>query len=274
MSLVGDIIIERWVPYGAASKRKTIVQRAAAAQAYAAPRNVIIQYEQPQVRIVRQFQRLGVTAENPQAYLARYGATLLDAQVLLQQARAAGVVEDIVRRHIFSMILFFINNNFFSSLHQLLLQVASVHHHSAKKHPLVLVVVLLVLNSLVSLAETSVVLHHHTQQAASKAHKPVELVGIFFHSLISYTDCFFCVKGGFGVDAGLAGGAGLIAGGGAGFGGAGFGGSSYESSSFSSGTGGAAGGFDVSGAAFNAADANKDGVLSSGEFNNFVQGGL
>lgn len=80
---------------------------------------------------------------------------------------------------------------------------------------------------------------------------------------------FVSIKGGFGLDAGLAGGAGLIAGGGAGFGG-----SSFESSSFSSSSGGAAGGFDAAGAAFNAADTNKDGVLSAGEFSNFVQGGL
>jgi hypothetical protein len=79
------------------SKRKTIVQRAEAAQAYEKPRNVIIQYEAPQVRVVRQFQRLGVTPENPQAYVQRYGASLIDAQTLIQQARAAGVVEDIVR---------------------------------------------------------------------------------------------------------------------------------------------------------------------------------
>jgi len=90
-----DIIIERWVPYGAMQKRRTIVQRAAAAVQYAAPRNVIIQYEAPQVRIVRQFQRLGVTAENPQAYIARYGAQLRDSVTLVQEARQAGVVEDI-----------------------------------------------------------------------------------------------------------------------------------------------------------------------------------
>lgn len=59
---------------------------------------MIIQYEAAQVRIVRQFQRLGVTQANPQAYLQQYGASLLDAQTLVQQARAAGVVEDIVRR--------------------------------------------------------------------------------------------------------------------------------------------------------------------------------
>jgi hypothetical protein len=95
--LIGDIIIERWIPYGAMSKRKTIVQRAAAAKPYPKPRNVIIQYEAPQVRVVRQFQRLGVTPENPQAYVQRYGASLFDAQTLVQQARAAGVIEDIVR---------------------------------------------------------------------------------------------------------------------------------------------------------------------------------
>ncbi|CAF0737672.1 unnamed protein product [Adineta steineri] len=90
-----DIIIERWVPYGAAAKRRTIVQRAAAAQQYQQPRNVVIQYESAQARVVRQFQRLGVQPENPQAYVQRYGAQLLDSVTLVQQARAAGVVEDI-----------------------------------------------------------------------------------------------------------------------------------------------------------------------------------
>jgi len=73
------------------------VQRAAAATGYPKPRNIIIQYEPIQVRIIRQFQRLGVTQENPQVYNQRYGVLLLDAQTLIQQARAAGVIEDIVR---------------------------------------------------------------------------------------------------------------------------------------------------------------------------------
>ena len=94
---LGDIVIERWVPYGAQAKRRTIVQRAGAAAQYARPRNVIIQYESAQVRIVRQFQRLGVVQANPQAYLQQYGAQVLEASALVQQARSAGVVEDIVR---------------------------------------------------------------------------------------------------------------------------------------------------------------------------------
>lgn len=46
--------------------------------------------------MIRQFQRLGVTQQNPEAYVARYGVTLLDSATLVQQARTAGVVEDIV----------------------------------------------------------------------------------------------------------------------------------------------------------------------------------
>jgi hypothetical protein len=62
---------------------------------YARPRNVIVQYEPSQARIVRQFQRLGVAAASPAAYVQTYGGTLLDAGTLVQQARSAGVVEDI-----------------------------------------------------------------------------------------------------------------------------------------------------------------------------------
>jgi hypothetical protein len=90
-----DIVIERWVPYGPQPRRRTLVQRAGAAVQYARPRNIIIQYEQAPVRIVRQFQRLGVVQYNPATYVQQYGAQLLDAATLVQQARSAGVVEDI-----------------------------------------------------------------------------------------------------------------------------------------------------------------------------------
>ena len=144
-------------------------------------------------------------------------------------------------------------------MHPLVLAVDSV----------VLAVVSVVLNSLVLLAENSVVLHHHIHHLAMMLHKPVvHLVRVRFHPPILNT-CFFHLKGGYSVESGLAGGAGLVGGGGAGFGG-----SSYESSSYSSSSGGVGGGVDVASSAFNAADTNKDGVLSSGEFNNFVQGGL
>jgi hypothetical protein len=81
---------------------------------------------------------LGVTQENPQAYVQQYGAQLLDAQTLIQQARAAGVVEDIVSKIRVQLALSMI---FLFSHHPLVpLQSVLVHHHSAKKHPTVLVV--------------------------------------------------------------------------------------------------------------------------------------
>ena len=125
------------------------MQKAAAAQAYAAPRNVIIQYEQAQVRIVRNFQKLGVTLENPQAYVARYGAQLLDAAVLLQQARAAGVVEDLVSTNTYFYHSTFVYNNFLfiSRAHQLLAELMLAQPHSAKMHHSALVVSLVVLLS-------------------------------------------------------------------------------------------------------------------------------
>lgn len=53
-------------------------------------------YEPPKAQIVRRFQNLGVERVNPSEYIARYGAQLEDAQTLVQQARQAGVVEDLV----------------------------------------------------------------------------------------------------------------------------------------------------------------------------------
>ncbi|CAF0824193.1 unnamed protein product [Adineta ricciae] len=90
-----DIIIERWIPYGPFAKRRTVVQRAPPPIPYPQPRNIIVVYDDVQTRVVRRFERLGVIREDPQAYVARYGASLLDASQLIQQARNAGVVEDL-----------------------------------------------------------------------------------------------------------------------------------------------------------------------------------
>lgn len=123
---IGDIIIERWIPYNVLANRKTIVQRAEEPKPYPKPRNVIIQYEAPQVRIVRQFQRLGVTPENPQEYVQRYGTSLYDSQTLVQQARAAGVIEDIVSHQHFVFVPYSCSLDF--SRHQRILLVLEEHH--------------------------------------------------------------------------------------------------------------------------------------------------
>jgi len=232
-----DIIIERWVPYGAAAKRKTIVQRAAAAKGYTAPRNVIIQYEPVQVRVVRQFQRLGVTQENPTVYLQRWGVQLLDAQTLVQQARTAGVVEDIsppaVAASSFSSSSFGQESSFgaggaggaeFAGAAGGEFGGASSSFSSGS-------------------FEGAQVGGGFAGGAGLEAGFGGEAGGSFGSS--SFESSSFSSG---------AGGAGLV-------GGAGFGGASGA-------------GFDVAGASFSSADTNKDGRLDAAEFNKFVQGGL
>ena len=94
---LGNILIERWIPYGPPPERQTIVQRAAPAIKYPEPHNQIVVYETVEAQIVRRFEKLGVEKENPAGYVARYGDSLLDTATLLQQARHAGVYEDLVK---------------------------------------------------------------------------------------------------------------------------------------------------------------------------------
>ncbi|CAF5151439.1 unnamed protein product, partial [Rotaria sp. Silwood1] len=262
-----DIIIERWIPYGPAPKRQTVVQRAASARGYPAPRNVIIQYEQAPVRVVRQFVRLGVTQESPALYVQRYGAALLDAQSLLAQARAAGVVEDISPPA--GAVVGYTASSFGSDASLL----AGGGAGGAE--------FVNVAGGDLGGASSSFSSSTFESSAAGG------LGGLVGGGLeATYVG---------GAGAGLAGGAGLGVAGGLGGGYS----SSYESS-YLSGAGGAEGygvglgvggvglgvggaglgvggtgaGFDAAAASFNSADINKDGRLDAGEFQKFVQGGL
>jgi len=90
-----DIILERWIQYGQQAKQQVIRRPAPCGPFPIPPRNLVIQYQPVQARVVRQFQSLGVTQADPQAYRQQYGGSLLDSATFVQQARAAGVVEDI-----------------------------------------------------------------------------------------------------------------------------------------------------------------------------------
>ncbi|CAF2867258.1 unnamed protein product [Rotaria sp. Silwood2] len=90
-----DIIIERWIPYGRQPERRTIVEHASPAIDYPRPTHIVLVYDSVPTRIYRRFEKRGVTQENPDAYVARYGSSLLDPATLVQEARRAGVIEDI-----------------------------------------------------------------------------------------------------------------------------------------------------------------------------------
>jgi hypothetical protein len=103
MYCTGDIILERWLPYKPRSPSRTVRISAAPGPLPSPPRNKIIQYQPLEARVVRQFQCFGVIQADPQAYIREHGRSLLDSHTLLHEARAHGVVEDIV-----SFVLFYL----------------------------------------------------------------------------------------------------------------------------------------------------------------------
>jgi hypothetical protein len=90
-----DIILERWLPYEPRLPLRTVRIPVTSGPLPDPPHNRIIEYQPLQVNVVREFQRLGVTRADPQAYIQQHGGSLLDSATFLQQVRAAGVVEDI-----------------------------------------------------------------------------------------------------------------------------------------------------------------------------------
>lgn len=94
--ILGDILIERWMPYGPQPERRTIIQRAPSPIRYPEPTHTIIEYDNIQPHIVRKFERLGVEDMNPSEYRSLYETPLLNSSALLQQARNLGVTEDLV----------------------------------------------------------------------------------------------------------------------------------------------------------------------------------
>ena len=71
-----NVIIERWLPYGEV-KRRVIFNKSTDSDAIIAnPRNVIVQWEAPEVKIRKEVKYLGVIKADPVEYVQRYGAEL------------------------------------------------------------------------------------------------------------------------------------------------------------------------------------------------------
>ena len=75
-----DIIVEKWLPYRP-QKRRVVYQRSATAQSIV-PRNLIIEWEAPDVEVVKQCKDLGVVDADPEDYMRRYGGSLLQRHEL------------------------------------------------------------------------------------------------------------------------------------------------------------------------------------------------
>lgn len=76
-----SIIVERWLPYKQ-QKRRVVYQKAPPVQAPAPQKNLIIQWEGTQARVVKEFRNLGIIKADPGTYVQQYGAQLRPTQGL------------------------------------------------------------------------------------------------------------------------------------------------------------------------------------------------
>lgn len=77
-----NIIIERWLPYNEVKRRVIFNRSTVPDPVVAKPRNVIVQWEAPQVSIRKEIKYLGVIRANPAEYVQKYGASLKKANQL------------------------------------------------------------------------------------------------------------------------------------------------------------------------------------------------
>lgn len=76
-----SIIVERWLPYKQ-QKRRVIYQKAPPVQPPAPQKNLIIQWEGTQARVVKEFRNLGIIKADPGTYVQQYGSQLRPTQGL------------------------------------------------------------------------------------------------------------------------------------------------------------------------------------------------
>ncbi|CAF4234939.1 unnamed protein product [Rotaria magnacalcarata] len=76
-----SIIVERWLPYKQ-QKRRVVYQKAPPVQPPAPQKNLIIQWEGTQARVVKEFRNLGIIKADPNTYVQQYGSQLRPTQGL------------------------------------------------------------------------------------------------------------------------------------------------------------------------------------------------
>ena len=95
-----NVIVERWLPYKQ-QKRRVVYERTCAA-APPNPRNLIIEWEAPEVEVVKVCKDLGVVDADPEEYIRRYGNELKDASQLPSECQNSAQIDDngnqVVRR--------------------------------------------------------------------------------------------------------------------------------------------------------------------------------
>ncbi|CAF1069340.1 unnamed protein product [Adineta steineri] len=91
------VIIEKWLPYKQQVERPVIYERAEQTeQCQTTQRNVILQYDQPRVRIEQEIQNVGCFRVDPNIYRAQFGSTLRRSDSIRQVLVDIGCNPDVV----------------------------------------------------------------------------------------------------------------------------------------------------------------------------------
>lgn len=72
-----NVIIERWLPYGEIKRRVIFNKPTQPDPVVVPPRNIIVQWEAPDVTVSKEIKYLGVVRANPAEYVEKYGSTLV-----------------------------------------------------------------------------------------------------------------------------------------------------------------------------------------------------
>lgn len=72
-----NVIIERWLPYGEVKRRVIFNKPTQPDPVVVPPRNIIVQWEAPDVTVSKEIKYLGVVRANPAEYVEKYGSTLV-----------------------------------------------------------------------------------------------------------------------------------------------------------------------------------------------------
>ncbi|RNA29948.1 hypothetical protein BpHYR1_054513 [Brachionus plicatilis] len=91
-----QIFIEKWLPFKQ-QNRRVVFHRAEPDCVLPNPRNLVIQWEAPEVEVTREYKNLGTQLADPEEYVRRHGSELLRHEEFTAAASRIGAPEDVVR---------------------------------------------------------------------------------------------------------------------------------------------------------------------------------
>jgi len=90
-----QVFLEKWLPFKQ-QKRRVVYQRPEPDCVLPNPRNLVIQWEAPEVEVTRDYKNLGSQLADPQEYVRRHGSELLRHEEFRTAASRIGAPENVV----------------------------------------------------------------------------------------------------------------------------------------------------------------------------------